>query len=271
MSEFYLRLLSFIERWIHRTFTILRIKILKTEEKTDQPNNPESWEKMYLTNLMPVTGVNSEISKRIIDLTKKGDTLLETGCGSGQLSAELAIAGRDAAVCDFSDLILIRVKELFKLSNLPEPKTYMADMTQFLPFTDNQFDVVWSSGVLEHWTDDELKPILNELTRCSKKCVISFVPNERSLLYRYGRENAEKNGIAPWGREIPRSSLKSQFEAAGLKNVFEETLCNSMAVGFLNYLDPAFSVKIGNWLNELPDSDPVKENQGYLLLTVGYK
>ena len=270
-SEFYLRLLSFVERLIHNNFTKIRIKIHKTDEKTDKANNPESWEKMYLTKVKPITGVRSEISQRIIDLTKEEDTLLETGCGSGLLSAELAFSGRDVAVFDFSELILNRVKELFKLSNLPEPKTYLADMTKMLPFSDNQFDVIWNSGVLEHWTDDELKPILQEFVRCSKKCVISFVPNERSILYRYGRENAEKNGIAPWGREIPRSSLKSQFEIAGLKKVFEETLGISMAVNFLNYLDPAFSVEIGNWLNLLPESDPVKENQGYLLLTVGYK
>jgi SAM-dependent methyltransferase len=140
-----------------------------------------------------------------------------------------------------------------------------------MPFDDNQFDVVWSSGVLEHWTDDEIWPIVHESARCAKRCVISLVPNEMSLLYRYGRESAEAHGIAPWGRELPRSSLKDIFERAGLVDVMEKTCCLAEAPGLINATDPLFALKLRQWWNSIPDNDPVKRNQGYLLLTVGYK
>lgn len=266
-----LRALTYIERLINRLFVLIRAKIRATEEKGNTPNSPASWEKMYLSKIAPVHEIKSEISKAIINLTKDGEYLLETGCGSGLLSAELSISKRKIAVCDFSEPILERVTQLFILSGLSKPDTYLVDITKKFPFSDNQFDVVWNSGVLEHWTDEELMPVISELARCAKRCVISFVPNEKSLLYRFGREDAEKHGIAPWGRELPRSSLKFIFESAGLINVYEKTICSTMAIYFLTILDPVFAKKIEDWLNLLPDQDPVKEVQGYLLLTVGYK
>jgi len=254
----------------NRLMVKVRTSMLPSSQKA-QPNAPDGWEKMYLTPVMPVQQLKSEIASIIRDLTFEHETLLETGCGSGRISAELACAKRKAAVCDFSQPILDRVKCLFAVSNLAAPETYLVDLTQKLPFDDDAFDVIWNSGVLEHWTDQELTAIVSELSRCAKRCVISLVPNERSVFYRYGRESAEMHGIAPWGREIPRSSLRSIFEQAGLVNVTEKSVCVSDAPNLISIIDPVFADKVKMWWNALPDDDPVKESQGYLLLTIGYK
>jgi SAM-dependent methyltransferase len=226
---------------------------------------------MYLSKVDPIKECNSEITNRLLALSEQGERMLETGCGGGILSAELALAGRVVSVCDFSQSILDRTKLLFRASGLNTPESFLMDLTKPMPFMDGQFDIVWNSGVLEHWTDEELKPIMNELARCAKRCVISFVPNERSVFYRYGRESAEQHGIAPWGREIPRSSLKSLFEDAGLINVQERTVCVAEAPNLISKIDPVFQRKIKQWWDAVSDEDPVKDGQGYLLLTVGYK
>lgn len=267
-----LRGLNLAEKMINNFFVIIRAKLNKTSsEKITTPNDPSGWEKMYLSKVNPVKEVKSEIVKRLLTLSEQGERMLETGCGSGVLSAELALAGRDVSICDFSQAILDRVKLLFSTTGLDVPEAFCVDLMRTLPFSDNQFDIVWNSGVLEHWTDDELKPIIRELVRCSKRCVISFVPNERSVFYRYGRESAEQHGIAPWGREMPRSSLKSLFEDAGLINVQESSVCVTDATNLIAILDPVSQKKIKKWWDAISDQDPVKENQGYLLLTVGYK
>lgn len=261
------------ETLINRMAVCLRSAAYKTKTTQQKANTPEGWEECYVHESAPapVCEVRSEIAKLIIALTNEGDSLLETGCGSGVLSAELAKAGRKAVICDFSQRILNGVKQLFSVSGLAEPEAHCVDITQSLPFTDNQFDVVWSSGVLEHWTDDEVLPIVKECARCARRCVISFVPNQGSLLYRFGRETAEAHGIAPWGRELPRISMKRTFEEAGLVNVAEKTCCFSDAPGLIWATDPLFARKVSKWWNALPEDDPVKTNQGYLLFTVGYK
>lgn len=268
----FFRCVNECEKLFNNVCIWLRIKRNRTSStNTVHPNDPLGWERVYLSKVRPVTNVKSEIVKVILDLTTKGESLLETGCGSGTLSAELSIAGRNVSFCDFSQQILDRVKLLFHISGLSYTGAYLVDITKQMPFEDEQFDVIWNSGVLEHWTDDELKPIVNELARCAKRCVISLVPNEKSVLYRYGRESAEKCGIAPWGREIPRNSLKDIFENVGLVNIKECTVCASDAPNLIGIIDPIFARKIKQWWNAIPETDPVKINQGYLLLTVGYK
>ncbi len=267
-----LRVINLVERILNYLFVMIRAAINQTSsENTTTPNDPRGWERMYLSKAKPIKEMQSEIGKHLITLSEQGESMLETGCGSGVLSAELALAGRRVAVCDFSQPILDRVKELFKVSGLGAPATFLVDLTKPMPFGDRQFDIVWNSGVLEHWTDEELRPIIQELARCAKKCVISFVPNERSVFYRYGRESAEQHGVAPWGREMPRSSLKSLFEEAGLINVQEASVCVSEATNLIAIIDPVSQRKIKKWWDAISDKDPVKEGQGYLLLTVGYK
>lgn len=269
----FLHLIYICEELLNRLAVYFRSAATRTNTTTANPNTPEGWERSYIqTNSpAPVSGVSSEVAKIIMGLSHANESFLETGCGSGVLSAELAFTGRKVSVCDFSQPILDNVKNLFRVSGLFEPNAYLVDITRRMPFADNQFDVVWSSGVLEHWTDDEILPIVKESARCARRCVISFVPNEMSLLYRYGRESAEAHGIAPWGRELPRKSLRDVFERAGLTDVVERSCCLSEAPGLINAIDPLFAQKMRKWWISLTDDDPVKENQGYLLLTVGYK
>jgi 2-polyprenyl-3-methyl-5-hydroxy-6-metoxy-1,4-benzoquinol methylase len=271
MKYLFLRTLNLLEKALSALLIKLRVSILKTSESTEKPNSPEEWDKMYLNKIKPYVFQSSEIGSLILKYTTKGESLLETGCGSGELSAFLSKNDRRVSICDFSEKILNQTVEKFKVTNLNLSGAYIVDITKQFPFKDNEFDVVWSSGVLEHWVDSEMLEVLKESVRVSKRCVISLIPNNKSIAYRFGRELCESYGIAPWGREMPRGSLKHLFELAGLKNIQEEVVADYMAISFISKLYPAFAEQFENWWSKLDINDEVKTSQGYLLFSVGYK
>jgi SAM-dependent methyltransferase len=236
-----------------------------------KPPAAAAWESVCLTPVLPVRGLSSPVAQALADLTSRGDVLLEAGCGSGTLSAELAAAGRIIELCDFSQAILDRAAELFRVSGLPLPGLTLCDLTQPLPWPDRALDVVWSSGVLEHWTDEELLPIVSEMARISRKSVISLVPYAGCVFYRMGKHLAEASGRWPYGREIPRRSLKPIFERAGLSGVRECTVWNEWGPRLLGLTDAMLERQVCEWWDSLPADDPAREGQGYLLLTVGYR
>jgi glycosyltransferase involved in cell wall biosynthesis/SAM-dependent methyltransferase len=234
-----------------------------------KPNDAAGWERIYLTPVEPVKGLSSPVARAVAELTCPGDVLLEAGCGSGTLSAELATAGRQIALCDFSRAILDRAAELFRVSDLPPPHLTLCDLTKPLPWRDRALDVVWSSGVLEHWTDEELMPIIGEMARISRKCVISLVPYAGCVFYRLGKHLAEQSGQWRYGREIPRRTLRPVFQGAGLSNVREYTVWNEWGPRLLGLTDREMEQVIQQWWDSLPENDAVRDGQGYLLLTVG--
>lgn len=233
------------------------------------PNDSAAWEQIYLTPVTSVKELSSPVARAVAELTCPGEVLLEAGCGSASVSAELATVGRRIELCDFSKAILDRAADLFRVSNLSPPRLSVCDLTKPLPWPDRALDVVWSSGVLEHWTDEELVPIVGEMARISRKCVISLVPYAGCVFYRLGKYLAEHSGQWPYGREIPRRTLRPLFQQAGLCNIREYTVWNEWGSPLLALTYPEMQRVVQEWWDALPDDDPVKDGQGYLLLTVG--
>ena len=236
---------------------------------TDRPNKPEEWDRLYSAPVEPVLRLTTEVAKALEALSRPGDTLLETGCGSATLSAELATVGRKIELGDFSQPILDRAVKLFEASRLPLPIVKLADLTKSLPWDDRSVDITWSSGVLEHWTDEELQPIVAEMKRVSRRRVISLVPYAGSVFYRWGKWAAEQTGTWSYGRELPRETLRPVFERAGLRNITERTIWADVSLEFLSSLESEIQQEAKRWWCTLPADDPLRRSQGYLLVTVG--
>jgi SAM-dependent methyltransferase len=237
----------------------------------ERPNSAAEWSALYPDIDEVIRHVRTPLARAILDLTSAGDVLLEAGCGHARISAELAVGGRRIELCDFSADILKRAETLFQRSALPTPGTKLADITQPLPWPADSVDWVWSSGVLEHWTDEELVPIVGEMQRISRKGVISLVPNARSVFYRLGKQLMEDAGLWPYGRELPRATLAPVFQAAGLRSIREFTILPEESPLLLRPTDPGIYALVSNWWKDLPADDPLMSDQGYLLLTVGLK
>jgi len=250
-----------------------RLRLLRRSAaaQTQRPNTPAEWSALYPHTEEKVSSVQSAIARVIIDLTAQGDVLLEAGCGHARLSAELALAGRSIELCDFSPEILDRAAALFQRSGVPEPRRTLADITRPLPWPDKSVDWVWSSGVLEHWTDDELQPIVGEMARIARKGVISLVPNARAVFYRLAKYLMEDAGLWPYGRELPRDSLRTVFSAAGLRSIREFTILPEESLPLLRNTDPSIYALASDWWRQLSPDDPLLRDQGYLLVTTGVK
>lgn len=207
----------------------------------------------------------------ILRRTSPSQSVLELGSGTGQLSGVLARNGRRVTLSDFSAEALDFGKRLFDYAKL-EANFVHVDVLKPFPFKDGSFDCVWSSGLLEHFTNDELTSIMKESARISKDMVISMVPNANSLAYRLGKRYQDSRGMWRWGQEEPKYTLKGYFQRAGLKDIIEYSIDPGHSFLFLNSLRPVFVRDFALRLRNLVSSRILKFlNQGYLLVTYGEK
>ncbi len=76
-----------------------------------------------------------------------GERILDVGCGTGQLTADIAKSGAEVMGIDYSPGMIATARK-----NCPELRFEVADAAQ-LPF-ENEFDAVFSNAVL-HWVRDQ--------------------------------------------------------------------------------------------------------------------
>lgn len=82
---------------------------------------------------------------------KKGDCILDLGCGDSELVYSLLQSGHDAYGCDIKFKKGVHVSDLEKNNRIK-----LLDENMKLPFENNSFDIILSFQVLEHVMDYEL-------------------------------------------------------------------------------------------------------------------
>ena len=234
--------------------------------------NSEEWGNIYNDSRVDVfykeiqTGAVTCQTKEMNSISNIGNKVLEIGCGSGATSVYLAKNGRAATALDFSKESLNCVQKLAEKCGV-EVQTVLADATKELPFSDDEFDIVFQAGLLEHFDFDERVELLKNWKRVSSK-MVSMIPNAASIAYRTGKALMERDGSWPYGKELPQYTLHQEFSEAGLANIREYTIGDLHALEFLpkrHYLRKALQ----RWINENPCDDIC--GQGYLLVTVADK
>lgn len=85
-------------------------------------------------------------------------TVLDFGCGNGYAVRQMRSRGADWAGVEFSQTAYDKY--------LPEPWFYQGDTSQF---ADRQFDMVYSTEVLEHVPEEEVGPTVADLCRVAAK------------------------------------------------------------------------------------------------------
>ncbi|MFA5864850.1 MAG: methyltransferase domain-containing protein [Phycisphaerae bacterium] len=206
----------------------------------------------------------------IILSTKPGDRVLEVGSGTGEISLFLALAGRSVTILDISRESLEFTRGCAEELGV-SIETVCGDATkEFSFFRDNQFDCVWSSGLLEHFVSTERMAMLREWSRVSSGRVITLLPNAGCLAYRIGKADQEEAGTWSYGHETPIKSMRSEFKAAGLHVVAEYSVGIQWAFSFLPYIHPLRSPLV-SWMEGKTETELQDLNQGYLLITQGTK
>ncbi len=211
----------------------------------------------------------SEWAQVILLQTHPGERVLEVGSGTGEISLQLAQGGRVVTALDLSTESLHFIK-LCAHDLGVEIRTMQADAMKALPFSDNEFDCTWSSGLLEHFGAEDRRAMLQEWSRISSGRVITLVPNASSLAYRAGKMFQERRGTWPYGIETPIISMRDDFEAVGLQVNSEFSVGAKHALEFLPPND-GLRRSLSAWVQDIGPLELEGWNQGYLLVTIGAK
>lgn len=196
--------------------------------------------------------VFEEISRATGGLS--GLTALECGCGAGRISALMTSAGAQTSLLDCSEKALDMARRFFSLKG--QKGTFVRGDIFALPFPDSSFDLVWSSGVLEHFTEAERGKAFSEMRRVAKPggAIITVVPFSGGLIYRAGKFSAELRGIWPFGTEHPIRSMARPGGLSGLDLETEYDFGFRAQLSFLRFIPGAGIVGrlLGRLLAERP-------------------
>lgn len=214
-------------------------------------NNKQQWWDNFWSERSPSSGVKNgkaeswtglvwqvglEELNELIPRLAAGKKMLECGCGQATVSRYMAIRGYDCTMLDYSNQALTLAKESFTKDSL-KGEFVLGDMNS-LPFADNEFDLVYTGGVLEFFAN--IKEPIREIVRVLKPgglFVVNVVPNKFScqtladiertlvhalknlLLLRWREVFVRLNHLPPG---VSRATLKvyiSALESAGLNKV----------------------------------------------------
>lgn len=147
----------------------------------------------------------------------KNSRILEIGSGSGNFSIPLSKQNKVMGI-DISNEMLKVCKKFAKQQKAPL-NLVRAD-ARYLPFKDNVFDVVFSIGVVEHFS--ETQQSISEHARVVKpnNLVVVSVPNEASFHYPI-KKIAQLIGKYSMGFEqsFTKKELRKMLEKVGLIDV----------------------------------------------------
>jgi SAM-dependent methyltransferase len=122
-------------------------------------------------------------SRRLIELviqhTSPNSRILEAGCGTAGLSMILADAGFNVTALDLTEDVLNFAKTKICLQNIPLNFVQGDILNLSAMFDKGYFDTVCHSGVMEHFSDEQIIRSLAEQKAVSRK-VIFNVPNNRT-------------------------------------------------------------------------------------------
>ena len=183
---------------------------------------------------------------RLQDLQGLRDCLiLDAGCGSGELTADLGRAAPGATVVgmDFSEAALVAFERCRGIQNV---HIVQADLS-LPPFRPRWFDLVWSEGVIHH-TPNTARSFasLSRLVKPRGKLYVWLYCDRITTPYRLARKILRKPYLLPstalyalsWSLAVPLHLLNKMREAFRLSRVRHRL--GSTAYSFYDTLSPEF-------------------------------
>jgi SAM-dependent methyltransferase len=152
------------------------------------------------------------------DYDFRGKRVIEMGCGTGINTILMAKRGARVTFLDFTRDSLEIVKRNMERECV-DGELVLGDIldSDFV----NEFDIVHSEGVIEHFTGPARQRVVDMHARAARRggSVLIIVPHMGSLMYRLGKFAAEKSRAWIHGREHPYTcnELGRRMERAGLK------------------------------------------------------
>ncbi len=231
-------------------------------EKIENKPSQMTWDNVADSYSIEIHPMEKDLSLDIISLldllkVNKGATLLEVGSGSGHLSCLLAQNGYDVTLLDFSKKSIEKSKLTFEKYNV-QGKFINLDLMD-IERIDNQYDLVWNSGVMEHFDDKELIQAFKAISKVTKKYFLILVPNPKSFPYLIYRYKAVSENQWNFGTEYLRKDYSEILKQAGFNVVKQTYLGDKWTKSLLDYffegkdLIPDFEVLLEN--NLIPEEE----------------
>ena len=154
-----------------------------------------SWYEVYLKDIEKKGNLENYVDDKIlnkkvlINLIKKyakGNKLLEAGSGTGVLSTYLSSIGYDVTGIDIDSQIIALSNEIANNYNSVKKPTFVNKSIFELDYKENFYDISYSNGVLEHFTDVQIIDTLKQQLKVAK-IVIFGIPtkyfNQEDAMY----------------------------------------------------------------------------------------
>jgi len=191
---------------------------------------------------------------------KPGASLIELGSGSGHISGLLNKAGYKVTLLDFSEVALEQAKDFFASQGF-NGEFIHGDITKLDSLELQQYDVVWNSGVLEHFDNENLIKIFNGVREKINKYFVFLVPNPESLpylLYRYKMIHEES---WPYGKEYLRRDYSKLLSLTGFE-IIDELYIGDLYM--IDHMNSVYGEQNNHLFNELVEKGLVPEKNNYL-------
>ncbi len=147
-----------------------------------------NWKEFYpeahsLETFAGQLSLHSEFISRIMKEQPK--KLLEVGVGRGTFIAFFSLAGVECAGID-SDISIVDKYKTFA-SSLGLKENVRAGDAFYMPFKDKSFDISISQGFFEHFSDEDIRALMDEQLRVAGKVFFS-VPSKFYRVKDFGNE-----------------------------------------------------------------------------------
>jgi len=190
---------GFLYAWLSAGYEFRRWRMIaKKEPAAVNTSKEKSWGDFYegaggKEYFAQHTAIHKDFLKEVLD--RKPARLMEAGCGSAIMSIFFSMAGVDVTACDRDEDVLKKAGETARAWKA-KVKFENQDIFHF-KFPADHFDAVFSQGVLEHMSDDEIRAACKEALRVAPVFIFS-VPGYYYKHKDFGNERLLKE--KDWGR-----------------------------------------------------------------------
>ncbi|MBU4512611.1 class I SAM-dependent methyltransferase, partial [Patescibacteria group bacterium] len=164
-----------------------------------------------------------KLIETILKYSNQGGAILEAGCGSGVTTIHLSLLGYQAVGVDIDEDMVKFAKHI--AGEVAAPASFNLGNIKNLSDIDRVYDVVFSNGVLEHFSDEDIVEITNQELSVGRWVAISIPSDHFSFNQRLCGDERFMN-IKKWRFLISktRGSCVEEF-CFGFDNFYQK-ICN---------------------------------------------